>query len=501
MPPAKFARPAAARAVILSAVFLCFAGCGGSSDPAAGRPGVLVNDVHSKLNPVRVAEQVRPESVAAIQDVVQRAKASGLAISIAGARHAMGGQQFGEGTILVDMTGMTKVEAFDPARGTITVEAGITWPDLLAAIKERQADVTRPWGIRQKQTGADRLTIGGALSANAHGRGLTMKPMVDDVESFTLVDAEGALRRCSRTENPELFRAVIGGYGLFGIIATVELRLAPRRKVERVVEVIDLKDLPGAFERRIADGYLFGDFQYAIDPKADNFLRRGVFSCYRPVPDNTPLTAGPRELSTADWSELYYLAHAEPSAAFERYSAWYLGTSGQIDWSDTHQMGVYLENYHADLDKRLGAADPATEMITEIYVPRADLVAFMEDVRAFMQAEGFGPVYGTIRLIEKDDETFLAWARDRFACVIFNLHVVHTPAGIEQAAGRFRTLIDLGRRRGGSFFPTYHRWATKEQVEACYPQFREFLLLKQKHDPEERFQSEWYRHYRAMFLP
>ena len=42
-------------------------------------------------------------------------------------------------------------------------------------------------------------------------------------------------------------------------------------------------------------------------------------------------------------------------------------------------------------------------------------------------------------------------------------------------------------------------WATRAQVEACYPQFVEFLRLKKKYDPQERFQSEWYRHYRTMF--
>ena len=100
---------------------------------------------------------------------------------------------------------------------------------------------------------------------------------------------------------------------------------------------------------------------------------------------------------------------------------------------------------------------------------------------------------------EKDDETFLPWARDRFACVIFNLHVVHTPAGTEQAAGRFRRLIDMARARRGSFFLTYHRFATREQIEDCYPGFRDFLDRKRQVDPEERFQSEWYRHYRTMF--
>ena len=57
----------------------------------------------------------------------------------------------------------------------------------------------------------------------------------------------------------------------------------------------------------------------------------------------------------------------------------------------------------------------------------------------------------------------------------------------------------MARARGGSYYLTYHHWATRAQIEACYPQFEELLRLKRRHDPEERFQSEWYRHHRAMF--
>ena len=49
------------------------------------------------------------------------------------------------------------------------------------------------WGITQKQTGADRLTLGGALGANIHGRGLTLRPIIGEVESFTFMDADGRL--------------------------------------------------------------------------------------------------------------------------------------------------------------------------------------------------------------------------------------------------------------------------------------------------------------------
>ena len=160
--------------------------------------------------------------------------------------------------------------------------AASTWP-------RHQKGRERQWTFAQKQTGADKLTIGGCLAANIHGRGLKMPPFIGDVESFKLLTAKGDVVECSRTENPELFRLAIGGYGLFGMITSVTLRLVERRKVERVVEVRSIDGLPKAFAERIRDGFLYGDFQYAIDETSGDFLNRGVFSCYRPVDPATPI--------------------------------------------------------------------------------------------------------------------------------------------------------------------------------------------------------------------
>ena len=83
-------------------------------------------------------------------------------------------------------------------------------------------------------------------------------------------------------------------------------------------------------------------------------------------------------------------------------------------------------------------------MITEIYVER-DAAGRLHGRRARgLRAHSANVIYGTVRLIEKDDETFLPWARDRYACIIFNLHVDHTPDEIARAADAFRALIDLG---------------------------------------------------------
>jgi FAD/FMN-containing dehydrogenase len=450
----------------------------------------VVNDVHSLLNRAEVARVVEVDSADAVRAAVVEARDAGLPVCIAGGRHAMGGQQFCDGGVLLDTRRLARVLELDDERGTITVEAGAQWPALLEHLR------TTRWAIAQKQTGADRLSIGGALAANVHGRGLTMPPIVGDVEELTLVDAEGDLRRCSRDENAELFRLVIGGYGLFGAVCSARLRLAPRRKLERIVEVRELDGLVDAFDRRIAAGFLYGDFQFAIDPETDDFLRRGVFSCYRPVDDATPIPEGQRALSREDWARLLLLTHTDKAQAFEQYAAHYLATSGQIYLSDAHQFGDYVDGYHAQLDELTGAEHPATEMITEIYVPRPRLADFMAEVAADFREAGVDVIYGTVRLIERDAESFLAWAREPWACVIFNLHTVHTPVGLDHSAQAFRRLIDSAISRGGSYFLTYHRWATPEQLEACYPQAREFLALKLAHDPDERFQSNWYRHYR-----
>jgi hypothetical protein len=217
------------------------------------------------------------------------------------------------------------------------------------------------------------------------------------------------------------------------------------------------------------------------------------------VDDATPVRERQKELGAEDWDRLLYLSHADKRRAFEAYAGYYLTTSGQIYWSDTHQLSLYVDDYHVALDRRLAAAGAATEMITEIYVPRAALGRFVEDVRRDIAAERVELIYGTIRLIERDTESVLAWAREPWACVIFNLHVVHTPEGLARGAGDFRRLIDLAIAQGGSYFLTYHRWATRAQVERCHPRFVEFLRAKRRHDPDERFQNEWYRHYRAMF--
>ncbi len=465
-----------------------------------------VNDVHSGLNSASV-HLFRPRFPDELREIVCRASKAGVSVALCGGRHAMGGQQFLDGGVLLDMRSLNRIIEVDLTRGLVRAQAGIQWPELIAGVldAQRRADPTIAprWGIAQKQTGADAMTLGGALSANIHGRGLHMGPIVSDVEAFTLIRVGGDAVTCSRQQNADLFALVIGGYGLFGVIADVTLRLAPRRTLRRMVRVIDIEDAVHAAERRIHEGAIYGDFQFDIDEHSPDFLTKGVFSCYAPVDGDPPPPADQRVLLRKDWLDLLTLAHTDKTRAFTRYAQHYLATDNQLYHSDTHQLSDYTEGYHAEVERRTcGDACPVSkgsEVISELYVPPESLIHFLRSAASMLTKKSAQVIYGTIRLIQPDRETVLAWARERFACVIFNLHVDHTPPGVAHAADCFRGLIDLASGFGGSFYLTYHKFATPGQVERCFPRVREFFAAKARLDPPGLFQSDWFRHYAPHF--
>src|SRR6266545_4566952 len=177
---------------------------------------IWVNDVHSQLNRTRVRELLTPRTRDELAEIVRSASRKGLPISVSGCRHSMGGQQFATDSMCADTRSLDRVISFDQEHGLIKVEAGIQWPKLIRTYLDAQGASTKQWVIAQKQTGADTFTLGGSLISN--------------VESFSLINADGKLVRCSRDENNELFRLAIGGYGLFGLIDSVTLRLVPRQK-------------------------------------------------------------------------------------------------------------------------------------------------------------------------------------------------------------------------------------------------------------------------------
>ncbi len=343
------------------------------------------------------------------------------------------------------------------------------------------------------------MTLGGALSSNIHGRVLGRRPIVADIEAFYLTTPQGDRILCSRESNPELFSLTIGGYGLFGFVDSVKLRLEARTQMVRSVTEVGTADVIPALEQRIREGVTYGDFQYMTDESSSDFMAKGIMSTYSPITRGGDIPEGRPGLTAEDWMRLYVLAHTDKARAYAEYASHYLQTDGQVYWSDEHQFSPYVPEAGDMLASSLGWQTFASLMISELYVPRSRFSEFMHEAREALLSTEANVVYGTVRLIESENDTFLRWARDDYACVIFNLLVEHSADGVDRAKEQFRALIDCALDEGGCYYLTYHRWARKDQVERAYPQFRSFLQLKDKYDPDRVFTSDWHRHYIEMF--
>ena len=458
-----------------------------------------LNDVQSRLNETEIRRVIRPVTPEDVRIAIRNAASNGLAICAAGALHSMGGQQFAASGVSMSSSQLTRIGPLDSPSTSVWAQSGVTWPSLVRWLHDSRRGSFQTLSIIQKQTGADEMTLGGALSSNIHGRVLGRRPIVADIEAFYLTTPQGDRILCSRESNPELFSLAIGGYGLFGFVDSVKLRLEARTQMVRSVTEVGTADVIPALEQRIRKGATYGDFQYMTDESSSDFMAKGIMSTYSPITRGGDIPEGRPGLTAEDWMRLYVLAHTDKARAYAEYASHYLQTDGQVYWSDEHQFSPYLPEAGDMLASSLGWQTFASLMISELYVPRSRFSEFMHEAREALLSTEANVVYGTVRLIESENDTFLRWARDDYACVIFNLLVEHSADGVDRAKEQFRALIDRALDEGGCYYLTYHRWARKDQVERAYPQFRSFLQLKDKYDPDRVFTSDWHRHYIEMF--
>jgi hypothetical protein len=134
----------------------------------------------------------------------------------------------------------------------------------------------------------------------------------------------------------------------------------------------------------------------------------------------------------------------------------------------------------------------------ELLLPPESLDPFLLEARERCAAWRL-PLVGTeVRRTSEEYDSFLRWARREYADVV--LHIAEPRAlGVAVRAMQLRReLIAAAIARGGSFPIHGTPEATREQVEACYPQLANFLAEKRRIDPAERWTNAWYRHYKRL---
>jgi FAD/FMN-containing dehydrogenase len=447
-------------------------------------------DDASRLNATSIVEVVPvatdPESAEIqLRELLARARRDNLRISIAGARHSMGGHSIAPDGIVIDMRPFNRME-LEATGNVLRVGAGSRWSEIVPYLDGRRRSV----GVMQSNND---FTVGGSISVNCHGWQHNRPPIASTVESFRLMQANGTVVRCGRDENRELFSLVLGGYGLFGIILEVNLRVVPNERYRPEVEIVDADRYTARFAEKANGtddiGMVYG--RLCVVPGENRFLRESLMTVFRRSPcterDIPPLKAG-------DWRELrrnvfraqigsdkgkLYRWRAEKNLADELAGEFVSRNRLLSEGAETYQ------ERNAD----------RTDILHEYFIPPKKVTEFLASARRIIPRHDCDLLNVTVRNVHEDRDSFLRYAdREMFAFVmLFNQERTREADGNMEALTR--ELIDAANACDGRYYLPYRLHATPEQFAKCYPQAAAFFALKRSYDPEELFMNQFYLRY------
>src|SRR4051812_6597842 len=182
----------------------------------------------------RPALIARCASVADVVEAVRFARSERLPTAVRGGAHNVAGQGTCDGGIVIDLSPLRDV-SIDPVARTARVEGGALWADVDAAAQAH--GLATPGGMISS-TGVGGLTLGGGIGHLSRKHGLTC----DNLLAAELVTADGTVVTASESEHPDLFWALRGGGGNFGIVTAFTFKLHPVGTVLGGMLMIALED-------------------------------------------------------------------------------------------------------------------------------------------------------------------------------------------------------------------------------------------------------------------
>ena len=447
--------------------------------------GPLMMDDVGRLYPTQVAEVVHAREVSDLQRVIQRAAAKKLKVSISGKRHSQGGHVFYEDAVVLDMTRFNKILRLDRERKIITVQSGATWEDVQNYGNEH--------GLAVKvQQASNIFTVGGSLSVNAHGRDPNFGPVIESVESFRMLLADGSIVQASRTENRELFSLAIGGYGLFGVILDVDLSLTDNEVYEKKTVELDYADYLDFFKKEIHGNPNVG-LHYAWPSIAsEGFLKTMLVSTYYKT-DQRP--EGIFALKTESYIPItrFFLSLSRQGKwgkdlrwSLQRQFADRPGSNKIICRNNAMRPEVLFLEYDSPKD---------TDILQEYFVPVDRFASYMVALRNVFQAHNVNVLSATIRYVSRNTDAVLSYARQDSFSIVLYINQELSEQGRKTALEWTRKLVDVTLEHGGAYYLPYQLYPTREQLLRAYPKFDEFLDSKRVYDPDEMFVSLFYKHY------
>jgi FAD/FMN-containing dehydrogenase len=366
--------------------------------------GGTVNDA-SCLNRTEVFGVLTPRTETEVEEALAFARAHQIAVTASGTRHSMGGQaSFPQGLVL-DMRSMDHIEV-DIERRVVRVQPGATWREVLEAVHPHRLSVAAMPSI-------DVLSVGGTISVNAHGADFRTGSLSSTVRSLRVMMPDGTVHHLDRTHEPRLFRAVVGGYGLFGVILEAELELVPLEWYDVGEQVVETAEFADHFASDLVPDPQVRMMFAHLSTAPDTLLENAIVYTYRradgPSGDVPPLRveqdsrvgrlvlnlARTGELgSEAKWAAQEHLLPHLRRCVRSRNDALVdaeacLVTRNQAMYNDLGLLNNRLDQY--------------TDVLQEYFLPPEELAAFLADAAKILRTHEAVLLSASIRSVNPED--------------------------------------------------------------------------------------------------
>ncbi|XVE97759.1 hypothetical protein REPUB_Repub03eG0046500 [Reevesia pubescens] len=458
---------------------------------SAGITGLAGKDFGG-LYSVKPLALIKPSGAEDIARVIKAAsRTSHLTVAARGNGHAINGQAMADGGLVIDMRS-TEENHFNTINGSpyIDVSGGALWEDVLTRCVSRFGLAPRSW------TDYLSLTVGGTLSnAGVSGQAFRFGPQTSNVTELEVVTGKGEIAVCSETQNSELFFAVLGGLGQFGIITRARVKLQPAPDMVRWIRVVYSE-----FEEFTRDA------EFLVTQKENesfDYVEGFVFSNsddpingWPSVPLNPDHEFNPAHIPQTAGSVLYCLEvafhyrNSDPPSTVDTAVSRLLGRLGFVERLKSQVDVSYLEFLlrvkRVEEDAKASGVWDSPHPWLNIFVSKSDIANFDQTVFKKMVKDGVGGpmlVYPLLRS-KWDNRTSVALPEGEIFYIVALLRFVPKGPSVEKLVAQNHEIVKWCIKEGLDFklyLPHYQ--STEDWKRHFGNQWTRFVERKASFDP------------------
>ncbi|WP_328422498.1 D-arabinono-1,4-lactone oxidase [Streptomyces sp. NBC_00443] len=433
------------------------------SSTASGRNGTWRN--WSGTVAARPAREVTPASVEELAAAIRRAGEDGLRVKAVGSGHSFTSIAATDG-VLIRPQLLTGIRDIDREAMTVTVEAGTPLRRLNAALAREGLSLTNMGDIMEQ-------TVSGATSTGTHGTGRESSSIAAQIKALELVTADGSVLTCSEKENPEVFAAARIGLGALGVVTAITFAVEPIFLLSAREEPMPLDKVLSDFDQLWAENEHFEFYWFPHTGSTNTKRNNRSAGPERPVPQLRGLFED-EFLSNGVFQVAQWVGRAAPAS---------IPTIARVS-----SRALSARTY-TDIPYKVFTSPRRVRFVEMEYaVPREAVVETLRELKAMVERSGLRVSFPVeVRTAPADDIT-LSTASGRDSAYIAVHMVKGAPYQRYFTAAEHIFTAHEGRPHWGK---VHTRDA--EYFAQVYPRFGEFTALRDRLDPDRRFQNDYLR--------